>query len=47
VKRDRSWNRCGLRLASDGPEAICSNCGDLGMLIPMEVTFALARVDVD
>lgn len=39
------WNCCGLRFESDGPEAICPNCGDLGMLIPSDVTFALARVE--
>ncbi len=41
------WNCCGLRFESDNPEAVCPNCGDLGMLIPVEVTFALARVEID
>jgi Zn finger protein HypA/HybF involved in hydrogenase expression len=41
------WNCCGLRFESEDPEALCPNCGDLGMLIPMDVTFALARVEVD
>jgi Zn finger protein HypA/HybF involved in hydrogenase expression len=41
------WNCCGLRFESENPEAVCPNCGDLGMLIPVEVTFALARVEID
>ena len=40
------WNCCGLRFESEDPEAICPNCGELGMLIPPEVTFALDRVEV-
>ncbi len=38
------WNCCGLRFESDNPEAICPNCGEPGMLIPIEVTFALDHV---
>lgn len=40
------WNCCGLRFESEGPEAICPNCGESGMLIPPEVTFALDHVEV-
>ncbi len=40
------WNCCGLRFESDNPEAICPNCGEPGMLIPIEVTFALDHVVV-
>lgn len=28
------WNCCGLRFESEDSEAICPNCGELGMLIP-------------
>jgi Zn finger protein HypA/HybF involved in hydrogenase expression len=41
------WNCCGLRFESENPEAVCPNCGDLGMLIPIDVTFALARVEIE
>ena len=40
------WNCCGLRYESDAAEAVCPNCGDLGMLIPPEVTFAFDHVQV-
>ena len=40
------WNCCGLRFESGSPEAICPNCGELGMLIPVEVTFALDHIEV-
>ena len=39
------WNCCGLRFESEDPEAICPNCGELGMLIPPDVTFALDHVE--
>jgi Zn finger protein HypA/HybF involved in hydrogenase expression len=41
------WNCCGLRFESDSPEAVCPNCGELGMLIPVEVTFALDHIEVE
>lgn len=40
------WNCCGLRFDGMGDEAICPNCGEMGMLIPSDVIFALARVKV-
>ena len=40
------WNCCGLRFSSDADEAVCPNCGELGMLIPHDVTFALDHVQV-
>jgi Zn finger protein HypA/HybF involved in hydrogenase expression len=40
------WNCCGLRFHSEADEAICPNCGELGMLIPPDVTFALDHVEV-
>lgn len=40
------WNCCGLRFESEDLEAICPNCGELGMIIPIDVTFALDRVEV-
>lgn len=39
------WNCCGLRFASSSAEAVCPNCGDLGFLIPPDVTFALDHVE--
>ena len=40
------WNCCGLRFDGMGDEAICPNCGELGMLIPPEITFAFDHVQV-
>jgi Zn finger protein HypA/HybF involved in hydrogenase expression len=40
------WNCCGLRFESQASEAICHNCGELGMLIPPDVTFAFEHVEV-
>ena len=40
------WNCCGLRFFSEAEEAVCPNCGQLGMLIPHDVTFALDHVEV-
>lgn len=40
------WNCCGLRFEGEGPEAECPNCGHLGMLIPLDVTFAFDHVEV-
>jgi Zn finger protein HypA/HybF involved in hydrogenase expression len=40
------WNCCGLRFESQSAEAICPNCGEMGMVIPPEVTFALDHVEV-
>jgi Zn finger protein HypA/HybF involved in hydrogenase expression len=40
------WNCCGLRFQSVGDEAICPNCGEMGMLIPPDVIFALDHVEV-
>jgi Zn finger protein HypA/HybF involved in hydrogenase expression len=41
------WNCCGLRFESENLDAMCPNCGDLGMLIPVEVTFALDHIEVE
>jgi Zn finger protein HypA/HybF involved in hydrogenase expression len=41
------WNCCGLRFESDDSNAVCPNCGHLGMLIPLDVTFALDHVEID
>ena len=40
------WNCCGLRYESGTGDAVCPNCGDLGMLIPPDVTFAFDHVEV-
>jgi Zn finger protein HypA/HybF involved in hydrogenase expression len=40
------WNCCGLRFESQSAEAVCPNCGEMGMVIPPEVTFALDHVEV-
>ena len=40
------WNCCGLRFHSEADEAICPNCGEMGMLIPPDVIFALDHVEV-
>lgn len=39
------WNCCGLRYESMEEDAMCPNCGCVGLVIPMEVTFALDRVE--
>lgn len=41
------WNCCGLRFESENADATCPNCGELGMLIPAEVTFALDHVEIE
>jgi len=46
ASRFSCWNCCGLRFNSDADEAVCLNCGELGMLIPHDVSFALAHVEV-
>jgi Zn finger protein HypA/HybF involved in hydrogenase expression len=40
------WNCCGLRFESEDPEAVCPNCGQMGLLIPADVTFALEHVEI-
>jgi Zn finger protein HypA/HybF involved in hydrogenase expression len=40
------WNCCGLRYEGDSPDALCPNCGELGWLIPVEVTFALDHIEI-
>lgn len=40
------WNCCGLRFQSEDPNALCPNCGHLGMLIPIDVRFALDHVEI-
>jgi len=40
------WNCCGLRFHSEADEAIGPNCGEMGMLIPPDVIFALDHVEV-
>ena len=40
------WNCCGLRFKSDDPEAVCPNCGQAGLLIPADITFALERIEI-
>ena len=40
------WNCCGLRFHSETGEAVCPNCGEMGMLIPPDVIFALDHVEV-
>ena len=40
------WNCCGLRFHSEADEAIDPNCGEMGMLIPPDVIFALDHVEV-
>lgn len=41
------WNCCGLRYESEEWEAVCSNCGHEGLLIPRDVTFALEDVEME
>ena len=40
------WNCCGLRFESDDPEAGCPNCGQAGLLVPADVTFALEHIEI-
>jgi len=40
------WNCCGLRYENETGDAVCPNCGDLGMLIPADVTFAFDHVKI-
>jgi Zn finger protein HypA/HybF involved in hydrogenase expression len=40
------WNCCGLRFESDDPEAVCPNCGQAGLLVPTDVTFALDHIEI-
>jgi len=40
------WNCCGLRFESSDPEAVCPNCGQAGLLVPADVTFALERIEI-
>lgn len=40
------WNCCGLRFESDDSEAVCPNCGHVGLLIPADVTFALDHIEI-
>ena len=40
------WNCCGLRFESDDPGAVCPNCGQAGLLVPADITFALDRIEV-
>lgn len=37
------WNCCGLRFA--GYEGVCPNCGEEGLTIPDDISFALDRVE--
>jgi Zn finger protein HypA/HybF involved in hydrogenase expression len=41
------WNCCGLRFESTEKKAMCPNCGDVGFIIPPEITFALDRAEFD
>ncbi len=41
------WNCCGLRYESMEKDAMCPNCGSVGFVIPVEVTFALDRAEFD
>ncbi len=40
------WNCCGLRFESDDTEAVCPNCGHIGLLIPAEVICALDHIEI-
>ena len=40
------WNCCGLRFESDDPQAICPNCGQAGLLVPADITFALDHIEI-
>jgi Zn finger protein HypA/HybF involved in hydrogenase expression len=40
------WNCCGLRFESDDPEAVCPNCGHVGLLIPADIIFALDHIEI-
>lgn len=39
------WNCCGLCFESTDPTATCPNCGEAGLLIPPDITFALERIE--
>ena len=41
------WNCCGLRFGSEDEEAVCPNCGHIGMMIPMDVAFALDHIEIE
>ena len=40
------WNCCALRFESEEEEAICPNCGHTAARIPIDITFALDRIEV-
>ncbi len=39
------WNCCGLCFESKDPAATCPNCGEVGLLIPPDVVFALEHIE--
>ncbi len=39
------WNCCGLRYEGDDENAVCANCGSVGMLIPPEIIFSLDHIE--
>ena len=39
------WNCCGLRYQSARDDAMCPNCGSVGMIVPLEITFSLDHIE--
>ena len=39
------WNCCGLRYQADQDDAVCPNCGSVGMIVPPEITFSLDHIE--
>lgn len=40
------WNCCGLRYQADGTDAVCPNCGAVGMIIPLDIIFSLDHIEI-
>lgn len=39
------WNCCGLRF--EGTDSVCPNCGHEGVVVPIEVIFALSHIEIE
>jgi Zn finger protein HypA/HybF involved in hydrogenase expression len=40
------WNCCGLRYQADETDAMCPNCGAVGMIVPPEIIFSLDHIEI-
>ena len=41
------WDCCGLRYEAADDNPMCPNCGGLGMIVPLEIIFALDHIEVE